>query len=124
MVRVLVVDDHGLVREAVTDLLNAHPAIEVVGQCSDGLQAVQAYPLLRPDLVLMDLSMPVLDGVAATRRLRAIDERACVVLFTSAHLSRTIEEAMAAGAVACVHKDADSKDLVEAVLSAAGARGR
>ncbi len=115
----LLVDDHAFVRDSVTAFMQASPAIEVVGACADGAEAVRAFRELRPDVVLMDLSMPVMDGVEATRQVLAIDPDACVVLFTSAPLTRGIDAALAAGALACIQKDADPKDIVESVLAAA-----
>ena len=73
MIRVLVVDDHQLVRAGLTTLLRAADDIEVVGEAADGQQAIEAARAVRPDVTLMDLSMPVLDGVAATSRLLAED---------------------------------------------------
>jgi DNA-binding NarL/FixJ family response regulator len=122
-VRVLVVDDHDFVRESVTALLRLNPEIDVVGACADGAAAVRTFEALRPDVVLMDLSMPVMGGVEATRQLLSIDPDACVVVLTSARLTRDLDAAMAAGAIACIHKDADPKDIVEGVLAAARGSG-
>ncbi len=119
MIRVLVVDDHELVRDTASAVLRANPRIEVVGACPSAADALQVFRSLRPDVVLMDLSMPGMGGAVATRELRAIDPSACVVVFTSARLSRDLDEAMAAGAVACVSKDADQTVLVGTVIAAA-----
>lgn len=119
MIRVLVVDDHDLVRDAVSAALLANGGLDVVGSCGDGRQALQLFGGLRPDVVLMDLSMPTMGGVAATRELLTLDPSARVVILTSARVSREIDEAFAAGAVSCVFKDDDVSELVRAVVSAA-----
>jgi DNA-binding NarL/FixJ family response regulator len=119
MVRVLVVDDHELVRDTVSAVLRAHPRIDAVDICSSAYEALHLFRAERPDVVLMDLSMPGMGGAQATRELRAIDPTACVVVFTSARLSRDLDEAMSAGAVACVSKDADQAELVRTVIAAA-----
>jgi len=82
-IRVLVVDDHPLVRSTLTDLLSDEPGLTVVGACEDGSQVVEAVERLRPEVVLMDLSMPVMNGVAATEALRAIRPGPRVVVLTA-----------------------------------------
>jgi DNA-binding NarL/FixJ family response regulator len=81
-IRVLVVDDHPQVRAAVAELLSGEEGITVVGQCEDGSQVVEAVSRLRPDVVLMDLSMPVMGGLAATEALRAVQPQPRVVVLT------------------------------------------
>jgi DNA-binding NarL/FixJ family response regulator len=81
--RVLVVDDHPLVRKTLSDILSEEDGLTVVGECEDGSLVVEAVARLRPDVVLMDYSMPVMDGLAATEALRAADLQAMVVVLTA-----------------------------------------
>jgi two-component system invasion response regulator UvrY len=106
MIRVLVVDDHELVRTAVCSLLEDAGGFEVVGSCADGQEAVDAVDPLKPDVVLMDLSMPRMGGLEATRRLVAAHPGLRIVIFTSAVDGRQVREAMVAGAVGHVFKTA------------------
>jgi DNA-binding NarL/FixJ family response regulator len=120
MTRVLLVDDHRLVRAGLAALLAGTQDIEVVGEASDGQQAVELAARLKPDVVLMDLSMPVLDGVGATRRIVAAAPGTHVVVLTSFADHHRVTEAVAAGAVGYLLKDCDPRDVVTAVRSAAG----
>ena len=122
MTRVLLADDHALVRSGLAALLGGAEQIEVVGEAADGQQAYELASSLRPDVVLMDLSMPVLDGVAATRRIAADVPGAHVVVLTSFADRRRVTEAMAAGAVGYLVKDCDPYDIIAAVRSAAAGR--
>ena len=120
MTRVLLVDDHRLVRAGLAALLAGTPDIEVVGEASDGQQVVELASRLKPDVVLMDLSMPVLDGVAATRHIVAAAPGTHVVVLTSFADHHRVTDAVAAGAVGYLLKDCDPRDVVTAVRSAAG----
>jgi len=120
MTRVLLVDDHRLVRAGLAALLAGTQDIEVVGEASDGQQAVELATRLKPDVVLMDLSMPVLDGVAATRHIVAASPATHVVVLTSFADHHRVTDAVAAGAVGYLLKDCDPRDVVTAVRSAAG----
>jgi len=120
MTTVLLVDDHRLVRAGLAALLAATEDIEVVGEASDGRQAVELAARLHPDVVLMDLSMPVLDGVAATRSIVAEAPGTHVVVLTSFADHHRVTDAVAAGAVGYLLKDCDPRDVVTAVRSAAG----
>jgi DNA-binding NarL/FixJ family response regulator len=120
MIRVLVVDDHAFVRDSVIAALEGTTDLAVVGSCADGQQAIEELARVRPDVILMDLSMPVLDGVEATRRIVAQDPGARIVIFTSAAGDRRITEALAAGAVECIYKDADIPAMVDTVRRVAG----
>lgn len=102
-IRVLVVDDHALVRATVTELLSEEDDLTVVGECEDGSQVVEAVERLHPDVVLMDLSMPVMNGLAATEALRAVRAEARVVVFTG-EVTGVRPEVEAAGANALVPK--------------------
>lgn len=119
MIRVLVVDDHQLVRAGLSTLLRAADDIEVVGEAADGQQAIDAARAVRPDVTLMDLSMPVLDGVAATRRLLADDPAMRVVALTSFSDRQRVTDVLAAGAVGYLLKDSRPDDLLAAVRAAA-----
>jgi DNA-binding NarL/FixJ family response regulator len=117
--RLLLVDDHDLVRESIRLALSGQPDIEVVGEASDGLQAVEAASRLRPDVVLMDLAMPCLDGVDATRLLMTSDPAVRIVAWTSAPRGGAQElAALEAGAVSVVYKDAPLDTVLEAIRSA------
>ena len=117
MTSVLLVDDHPLVRAGLADLLAGSEHIEVVGEAGDGRQAVELVARLRPDVVLMDLSMPVLDGVAATRLVLQEVPATRVVILTSFADRHRMADAVAAGAVGFLLKDCDPRDLVGAVCS-------
>ncbi|OZM80463.1 response regulator transcription factor [Pseudonocardia sp. MH-G8] len=118
-VRVLLVDDQALFREALATLLAVHDGIEVVGEAGDGDAALRASAELAPDVVLMDLRMPVLDGIAATRRLRVEQPGVRVIALTTFDDDEDVFAALRAGAVGYLLKDVSSARLVEAVLAAA-----
>jgi DNA-binding NarL/FixJ family response regulator len=117
--RVLLVDDHKLVRAGLVALLETAADLSVVGEAADGQHALSLARDLRPDVVLMDLSMPVLDGVEATRRLVAEQPGARVVVLTSFIESTRVTEALSAGAVGYLLKDCDPEDLIAGVRAAA-----
>jgi DNA-binding NarL/FixJ family response regulator len=119
MIRVLIVDDHAVVRAGLEQLLGTAPDIEVVGTASDGSAAVDAVALTAPDIVLMDLSMPVMDGVEATRHITAHHPTAQVVVLTSFSDQQRILDALGAGASGYVLKDADPEELLSAIRVAA-----
>ena len=119
MIRVLVVDDHQLVRAGLISILEAAADIPVVGEAADGQQALDAAPATTPDVVLMDLSMPVLDGVAATRLLLAELPETRVVALTSFSDRRRVTDVLAAGATGYLLKDSRPDDLLAAVRAAA-----
>jgi DNA-binding NarL/FixJ family response regulator len=119
MIRVLVVDDHHLVRAGLITLLDAAAGIHVAGEAADGQQAVEVAAATAPDVVLMDLSMPVMDGVAATRRLLAELPGTRVVALTSFSDRQRVTDILTAGATGYVLKDARPDDLLAAVRAAA-----
>jgi len=119
VIRVLVVDDHQLVRAGLITLLEAAADIQVAGEAADGRQALEAAKAASPDVVLMDLSMPVLDGVAATRLLLAELPRTRVVALTSFSDRQRVTDVLAAGATGYVLKDSRPDDLLAAVRAAA-----
>lgn len=118
-VRVLLADDQSLFREALAVLLGVRDDIVVVGEAGDGAQALDRAAELRPDVVLMDLRMPVLDGVAATRRMRVEHPGVRVIVLTTFDDDEDVFAALRAGALGYLLKDASSAQLVEAVLAAA-----
>lgn len=119
VIRLLVVDDQSLFREGLVTLLSTMPEFEVVGQAENGQHALEVAPGCRPDVVLMDLRMPVLDGVKATRRLRAELPSAKVVVLTTFDDDESIFEAIRAGALGYLLKDTPSEELAEALRQAA-----
>jgi DNA-binding NarL/FixJ family response regulator len=118
-VRVLLVDDQALFREALATLLEVRPEIEVVGEAANGAEAIDKVAILRPDVVLMDLHMPVLDGIAAARRLRVEQPDTRVLALTTFDDDEDVFAALRAGAVGYLLKDVTSDRLVEALLAAA-----
>lgn len=119
MIRVVVADDHDFVRQGVVAVLENAGDIMVVGSCANGQQAVDCVARARPDVILMDLSMPVLDGVEATRRILAQDSSARIVILTSGAGGRRVNDARAAGAVDCIYKNVDTSEMLRAVRHAA-----
>jgi DNA-binding NarL/FixJ family response regulator len=118
-VRVLLVDDQALFREALATLLEVRPEIHVVGEAGNGDAALRQAADLRPDVVLMDLHMPVLDGIAATRRLRVEQPGIRVLALTTFDDDEDVFAALRAGAVGYLLKDVTGDRLVEALLAAA-----
>lgn len=117
-VRVVLVDDQSLFREALATLLSVRDDIEVVGEAGNGEEAVRRCAELAPSVVLMDLRMPVLDGIAATRRLRAEQPGVRVIALTTFDDDEDVFAALRAGAVGYLLKDVSSARLVEAILAA------
>ncbi|MCW2524352.1 MAG: two component transcriptional regulator, LuxR family [Frankiales bacterium] len=119
MIRVLVVDDHPLVRLGLSALLRTAADIEVVAEAADGVQAIERVRSSKPDVVLMDLSMPVLDGVAATSAILAEFAQVRVIVLSSASERDKVREAIAAGAIGYLLKDCHPQELLSAIRSAA-----
>jgi len=119
VIRVLVVDDHPLVRQGLRSLVDQAEGIVVVEEAADGERGVAAAALHRPDVVLMDLSMPGIGGVEATRRVVAADPSVHVVVLTSVPDASSVREALAAGAVGYLLKDAEPATVVAGVRAAA-----
>jgi len=114
-IRVVVVDDQELVRTGFSMILDVEDDIEVVGSASDGAEALDRCAALRPDVVLMDVRMPHVDGIEATRRLRSSGLDARVLVLTTFDLDEYVLEAVRAGASGFLLKDAPPEDLVHAV---------
>ena len=119
MIRLLLVDAQALFREGLRTLLSLHEDLQVVGEAGNGLEALAAADALRPDVVLMDLRMPVLDGVAATRRLLAAHPASRVIVVTTFDDDELVFDGLRAGAVGYLLKDVSSDKLVEAIRAAA-----
>ena len=119
-IRVLIVDDHRLFAEALEAILAGESTLEVVGRARNGAEAVELTLELVPDIVLMDISMPVMDGVEATRRIREARPGACVLMLTGANAAADVDRARDAGAAGYVTKDRIASQLVEAIVEAAG----
>ena len=119
-IRLLVVDDHPVVRAGIVGLLAGEPDLEVVGEAADGAQACDLAAALRPDVVLMDLRMPVMDGTTATERILAATPTVRVVVLTTYETDADILRAVEAGATGYLLKDAPRDDLVAAVRAVAG----
>jgi DNA-binding NarL/FixJ family response regulator len=116
VVRVLVVDDHALFAEALMLTLGIDDRIEVVGSASSGIEAVSLAEALRPDVVLMDVHMPSMDGIEATRRVRNVSPGSRVVMVTAARSPEVAYRALAAGAERCLTKDTPALRLIDAIL--------
>ena len=114
--RVLIADDHRLFAEALEAILAADERIEVVGQASDGSKAVELARTLDPDLVLMDVSMPVLDGFEATREIRAAGEDVRVIMLTGSNSRADVDRSREAGASGYITKDRIASELVAAIV--------
>ncbi|MER5685547.1 response regulator transcription factor [Streptomyces sp. NPDC002205] len=114
-IRVLIVDDQMMVREGFSVLLGAMPGIEVVGEAVDGRQAIAQAAALRPDVVLMDIRMPELNGIEATREIVANDAAAKVLVLTTFDLDEYVYQALRAGASGFLLKDASARQLADGV---------
>ena len=121
-VRLLVVDDHPVVRSGIVGMLSGEPDLQVVGQAADGAEAIALTAELVPDVILMDLRMPRLDGVEATRRISARPDAPRVVVLTTYDTDGDILRAVEAGAIGYLLKDSPREDILAAVLSAAVGR--
>ena len=119
LIRVLIVDDHPVVRDGLKGMLAAQPDFEVVGEVADGLQAVQQAALTRPDVVLMDLRMPNMDGVEATTQIRRGQPTVRVLVLTTYDTDAEILRAIEAGATGYILKDAPREELFRAVRATA-----
>jgi DNA-binding NarL/FixJ family response regulator len=120
MIRVLLADDQELVRDGFAMILDAQDDIDVVGQAADGASSVELARTLTPDVVLMDVRMPVMDGIEATRRIRAAGlHRLAVLMLTTFDLDEYVYEALRAGASGFLLKDVPRSTLIQAVRTVA-----
>jgi DNA-binding NarL/FixJ family response regulator len=115
-IRVLIADDHRLFAEALEAILAMDERVEVVGHARDGLEAVQLATSLQPDVVLMDISMPVMDGIEAVRKIRAGRSAPSVLMLTGSNSRADVDRARQAGAAGYVTKDRIAAELIEAIV--------
>lgn len=118
-IRVMLVDDQALFREGLRQLLSVHANLEVVGEATNGMEALRLAKALKPQVVLMDLRMPTLGGVEATRHLHQLDSRCRVIVLTTFDDDEEVFEALRAGAAGFLLKDAPPARLLEAIQAAA-----
>ncbi len=117
-IRVMLVDDHAVVRSGLTAFLSAHADLELVGEAENGQQAVMRAGLVQPDVILMDLIMPVMDGVAATQAIKRQYPRIQIVVLTSFQEDELVQNALRAGAVGYLMKNVTARELVAAIRAA------
>ena len=118
----LIADDHRLFAEALQAILDGDERISVVGHARDGEAAIRVAEDLRPDVVLMDISMPVMDGIEAARAIRADDGGPCVLMLTGSNSRTDVDRARQAGASGYVTKDRIAAELIDAIVEVAGRR--
>jgi DNA-binding NarL/FixJ family response regulator len=119
MIRVLLADDHGVIRDGLGRLISALQDVELVALAADGAEAVEQCARLEPDVVLMDLDMPVLDGIEATKRIVAAHPKTAVVVLTSFSDRPRIMGALEAGACGYLLKDVDADEVADGIRAAA-----
>jgi DNA-binding NarL/FixJ family response regulator len=122
-IHVVVADDQGMVRSGFTTLLNAQPDIDVIGEAVNGQEAIARAAELRPDVILMDVRMPVLDGLQATQHIAALDVGPKILILTTFDLDDYVYEALRAGASGFLLKDASAGELADAVRVVAAGDG-
>ncbi len=118
-IKVLLVDDQSLFREALANLISSDPVFEVVGSVTNGEEALRATAIHQPEVILMDLRMPVMDGVSATRRIKAQFPNVKVIALTTFSDDESVFDAIRAGAVGYLLKDSSKEDLFHAISLAA-----
>jgi DNA-binding NarL/FixJ family response regulator len=119
-VRVLIADDHRLFAEALEAILSGDERIELVGLAANGEEAVRLTEAARPDVVLMDISMPLMDGVAAAKAIRAENDDVGILMLSGSSARSDVDRARKAGAAGYVTKDRIAAELIEAILEVAG----
>jgi DNA-binding NarL/FixJ family response regulator len=120
VIRVLIADDQALMRGGLRMILDAEPDLDVIGEAIDGADAVRGFERWQPDVVVMDVRMPTMDGIAATRHITAIDPSAKVLILTTFDLDEYVYDALRAGASGFLLKDRPPEELVHAVRVVAG----
>ena len=122
LIRVMIVDDHAVVRGGLSNFLQVHKDLELVGEAENGVEAVRRAQLLHPDVVLMDLKMPEMDGVAATREIRAQNPKTRVIVLTSFAEDNMVHGALQAGATGYLLKNVTGAELANAIRAAHAGR--
>jgi DNA-binding NarL/FixJ family response regulator len=117
-IRIVVVDDSPLYRRTVCNILEKQPNMQVVAEAGDGLYAIQAVKIHRPDVVLMDVTMPMLDGIEATRRIKSRLPNVRVIILSMHEVKSISETAFKAGACRCLTKGCSPKEITEAIMTA------
>lgn len=115
-IRILVADDHPVVRKGLVEMLNSDARLEVVGEATNGLEAVERYKSSRPDVVIVDLSMPEMDGIQAVEAIRALDTQAKIIIMTAAGGDDDVYRSLRAGAKSYILKDATDEEVIKATL--------
>jgi two-component system nitrate/nitrite response regulator NarL len=118
-IRVLIADDHRLFAEALEAILSGDERITVVGHAGDGGEAVKLAHELKPDVVLMDINMPVMDGIEAARLIRGNSSNACILMLTGSNSRSDVDRARQAGAAGYVTKDRIAAELIDAIVEIA-----
>ncbi len=118
-IRVLIADDHRLFAQALDAILSSDGRIEVAGHAHDGAEAVELAETLAPDVILMDISMPVMDGFEATQRIREVLPAACILMLTGSNSRADVERARSVGAAGYVTKDRIAAELIDAIVEVA-----
>jgi DNA-binding NarL/FixJ family response regulator len=118
-IRVLIADDHRLFAEALEAILAGDDRMTVVAYAGDGLEAVRLARELRPDVVLMDISMPVMDGIEAAEKIREDVPNACILMLTGSNSRTDVDRARQAGAAGYVTKDRIAAELIDAIVEVA-----
>ncbi len=119
MIRIIIVDDHAVVRQGLRFLLEQQPDISVIGECGDGEQAVELASTLLPDVILLDLLMPKMDGMTAVREIKRITPTTQIIILTSYYEDDQIFSVLKAGALSYLLKDSSPQELIAAVRAAA-----
>jgi len=114
-IRLLIVDDHELVREGLIAMMGVEPDLNVVGQAANGQEAVELARSLRPDVILLDLAMPQMDGIEATREIKSENPDARILIITSFSEDEKVYQAVKAGALGYLMKDSSPEDLMRAI---------
>ena len=117
-IKILIADDQSLFREALRTLLSAYPGLDIIGDASNGEEALRLAFTLSPDVVLMDLRMPIMDGVEATRKIVKLGKNIKVIVLTTFDDDETVFEGLRAGAVGYLLKDVSAEKLIEAIRAA------
>ena len=121
-IRVLIADDHRLFAEALEAILGGDGRITVVGQAGDGEEAVRLARELEPDVVLMDISMPVKDGIEAAREIQEVHSETAILMLTGSNSRSDVDRARQAGAAGYVTKDRIAAELIDAIVEISGRR--